>query len=151
AAQYRNSAAAHGWRRLEAAAMAFDGVAPRLSGPAADTLDDVRYSQGALRDLAEQIRGVEKSLAVTPPDRRGSLTETHALMVERFETGISAYEDMVGAAAQVVAEQGALDGVVSGEDPTMSRLNEATAKLSGLAEGIGQMREFHTGVNRPPE
>ncbi|ADD43906.1 phage shock envelope stress response protein PspM [Stackebrandtia nassauensis] len=153
AVQYRNSAASHGWQRLEAAALAFDEIAPRLAGPAADTLVDVRESQRALRDLADQIRSVEKSVNITPPDRRGSLTETHGLMVERFETGVSAYEDLVGAAAQVVAEQGALDGVVSGEDPTMTRLNEATSKLSGLAEGIGQMREFHTGVQPriPPQ
>lgn len=151
AVQYRNSAASHGWQRLEAAALAFDEIAPRLAGPAADTLVDVRESQRALRDLAEQIRGVEKSLDITPPERRGTLTQTHGMMVERFETGVAAYEDLVGAAAQVVAEQGALDGIVSGEDPTMTRLTEATTKLSGLAEGFGEMRQFHTGVQRQVE
>lgn len=151
AVQYRNSAASHGWQRLQAAALAFDQVAPRLAGPATDTLVDVRESQRALRDLADQIRSVEKSIDITPPERRGSLTHSHGLMVERFESGVAAYEDLVGAAAQVVAEQGALDGVVSGHDPTMTRLAEATAKLSGLAEGIGQMREFHTDVQRPVE
>lgn len=151
AVQFRNSAASHGWQRLMAAALAFDDIAPRLAGPAADTLVDVRESQRTLRDLADQIRSVEKSLEITPPERRGSLTQSHGLMVERFENGVAAYEDLVGAAAQVVAEQGALDGVVSGEDPTMTRLTDATAKLSGLAEGIGQMREFHTGVQRPLE
>jgi hypothetical protein len=152
--QFRRSAANPAFSRLVAATRAFDDLAPRLSGPAADILPDVRGAAGALRELAEQVRGLERSIAVAPADRQGSLGSSHRALVERLESGVEDYEDMVGAAAQVVAEQSALNSVTHpGGDLTRQRLAEATEQLRGFAEAVGEMRDFHerNDPHRMPE
>lgn len=144
AVQFRDSAAAPAHRRLESASAALSQLAPQLTGPAREAMDDVRESQHTLQDLADRIRSVEKSMSLASPDRRAGLAESHTRMVNRLESGVTAFEEMVGATATVVAEQAALDGVVGVQDATLLRLRESTTRLHGLAEGIGQMRQFHT-------
>jgi hypothetical protein len=144
AAQFRRSAAGPAFARLERAAQALDGLAPQLAGPGREAMDDVHDSQRTLRELAERIRSVEQSMSIAPSQRRSSLADGHRSMVARLETGVTAYEDMVGAAASVIAEQSALDDVVGADSVTVHRLSEATTRLHALADGIGEMRGFHT-------
>ncbi|GAA4924610.1 hypothetical protein LX16_0057 [Stackebrandtia albiflava] len=151
-AQFRRSAANPAFTRLVAATRAFDDLAPRLTGPAADVLTDVRGAATSLKDLAEQIRGLERSIAVAPADRQASLGSAHQALLERLESGVTSYEDMVGAAAEVVAEQSALSSLTHpGGDLTGSRLAEATEQLRGFASAVSEMRDFHRRHQPQPE
>lgn len=143
AAKFRHSAASKAYRRLQQAAMALDELMPQLAANAREIVDDARSSQRSLHDLAGRIRSVEKSMSM--PSTAQALRGSHAAMVERFELGTAAFEDMVGAVATVVAEQSALDGMVGSQDLTMVQLSEATEKLHAQAHGIEQMRDFHNG------
>jgi hypothetical protein len=55
----------------------------------------------------------------------------------QLETGVTAYERLVAAAASYVAE----DGRASVEDPAVSRLTEAGDMLHGIALGLAELRE----------
>ncbi|MGH8793449.1 MAG: phage shock envelope stress response protein PspM [Stackebrandtia sp.] len=146
AASYRHSAAAGAHFRLEQAGRILVDLAPRLGDPAKDNLAELRHSEQSLRELAEQIRGVEKSVSLTAPQHRAALTAKKDAMTARLNAGVAAYEEAVAAAAQCVAEQAALDGVVVGQDVTLERLIDATQKLRGHAEAVGEMHDMH----RPP-
>ena len=148
AVRFRRSAAAPAFGRLVTATQAFDELAPRLTGPAASVLEEVQGSAAALRDVAEQIRSVEKSIEVSPVSRQESLGSSHRALVERLETGVTAYEEMVASAAEVVAEQSALAQAtqVDGQPPT-DRLTAATEQLRGLADAVGEMRDMHRRNN----
>lgn len=144
AVQYRRTTIAESYRRLETAAATWQQLAPRLAEPTrGETAPEVEAADVALRELAEQVRGVEKAMSLSP-DRRAGLADTHRLMVTRFGDGVCGYEDLVSAAAMVVAEQAALDGATGVPDPVMSRLREAAERLAGLADGIVEMRRMHT-------
>ncbi|MFD0558578.1 hypothetical protein FB566_4526 [Stackebrandtia endophytica] len=151
AVRFRRSAAGPAFHRLITATQAFDELAPRLTGPAASVLTEVRGAAAALRDLAEQVRGVERSIAVAPSARQAALGSSQRALVERLESGVSAYEDMVGAAAEVVAEQSALDHATSPRgDLSTDRLIQATEQLHGFAQAVGEMRDLHRRTNPEP-
>jgi len=67
---------------------------------------------------------------------RGSLGEAHGVLVEQFEQGVTAYEELVGAAAEYAAEEGrtTLDG------SALRHLTQATDVLRGIALGYAELR-----------
>jgi hypothetical protein len=77
---------------------------------------------------------VERAIAITPEDQ--TLGQAHAELVERFTTGVGAYEQLVGAAAGYVAQ----DGQVSGEAGAIQRLIDATDLLRGTADGLSELK-----------
>ncbi len=136
----RGSAVSPAASRLDKAVKAFNGLAPRLTGPVREVVREASIAEHALRDLAERIASVERVMktGTTNP----SLTEAHADLMSRFATGVESYEALVSAAAQFVAEDGRL-----GEPIAINRLIEAGDLVRGVAEGMSDLR---TGVPRMP-
>lgn len=131
----RGSAVAPAWRRLDRAAAALDGLAPRLTGPGEAALLEAAVAERGLRELAHRAAGVERGLRYAgSPDALG---QAHRALVAQFEDGVTAYEELVGAAAGYVAE----DGRTTLEHPTVNRLTEATDMLRGIAMGFMELRQ----------
>lgn len=143
----RGSAAAGPWDRLDRAASTMAGLADRLTGPADPAVLEATVAEASLRDLAQRVASVEKALRLGSPDPRASadswpddprlaLAAAHRTMLEQLDSGVTAYERLVAAAAGYVAE----DGVPGGEHPSVSRLTEAGDLLRGFAAGLAELR-----------
>jgi hypothetical protein len=135
----RDSAVAPGWRRLDRAAAALDGLAPRLGGPGEAAVLVAVVAERGLRELAMRAAAVERGLRYGGSHE--SLGQAHGALVAQFVQGVTAYEDLVGAAAGYVAE----DGRATLEHPSVSRLTEATDLLRGIALGFAELRQ-HDGL-----
>lgn len=135
-ARIRGSAVASGWRRLDRASTALDGLAARLDGPGELAVSEAAAAERGLRDLAERIVGVERGMRVGGQGT-GGLAEAHAALVAQFEQGVTAYEGLVGAAAAYVAE----GGRTTSQHPSVGPLTEATDLLRGVAGGLAELRE----------
>jgi hypothetical protein len=131
----RGTAVASGWRRLDQASSAFEGLSPRLGGPAEPAALDALAAERALRELAERIASVEKGMGFATGDTHEALAQAHAALVAQFEQGVAAYEGLVGAAAAYLAEDGQ-----TVEDPSVSRLTDAADLLRGVAAGLAELR-----------
>jgi hypothetical protein len=79
---------------------------------------------------------VERALRFAPPDAAADLTDAHADLVAQLDTGVTAYERLVAAAASYVAE----DGREPTAHPAVARLTEATDLLRGIAAGLSELR-----------
>ncbi|CAM3206090.1 phage shock envelope stress response protein PspM [Stackebrandtia soli] len=144
-AQFRRSAAGPGYSRLADCAAALDQIEPQLPEHARETVEQAHGAARELKSLAERIRGMEQTLDVTPPHRRSALEESHAAMVDQFNAGVSAYEELVAACAEVLGQHSALTGSGhSGADLTMTQLDDATMRLRGFADAIAEMRQHRS-------
>jgi hypothetical protein len=131
----RDSAVLSGWHRLDRAAAVLHGLTLSPAGPGGTAAQEAAVAERALRDLAKRTAGVERGLAYG-----GSRESFHAL-VAQFEGGVTAYEELVGAAAAYVAE----DRRTTAEHPAVSQLTEATDLLRGIALGLAELRR-HDGL-----
>jgi hypothetical protein len=129
------SALAPAWRRLDRAAAVLDSLGPRLAGPAESAVLEASAAEYRLRELAKRAAAVERGL----PYGGGSETLSEALtvLVTQFERGVTAYEELVGAAAAYVAE----DARTSQEHTSLIRLTESTDLLRGIALGFAELRQ----------
>jgi len=133
-ARVRGSAVAAGYGRLDQASRTLAGLAGRLGGPTVAVTLEAATAERALRDLGERTAAVERALHLAPGDT--ALISSHAELVQRFGTGVTAYEQLVAAAAAYVAEDGHRE-----HDPgTVGRLTEATDLLRGIAAGLSELR-----------
>jgi len=137
----RGSAITQAWDRLDRASATLGALSGRLTGPGEAAVLEAAVAEQWLRDLGQRVAGVERALPLAPPDRRGSLEQSHASLAEQFTEGVSAYERLVAAAASYVAEDG--HPVSDGMHPALSGLVDATDRLRGLAEGLAELK-------RPP-
>ncbi|MDG4767093.1 hypothetical protein O7632_23780 [Solwaraspora sp. WMMD406] len=138
----RGSAAAGLWTRLDRAETTLTGLAGRLTGPGEPALLEAAVAERSLRDLAHRVASVEKALRLAPDD--AALTHSHRVLVEQLEAGVVAYEGLVAAAANYVAE----DGRAVHEHPSVSRLTEAGDLLRGVAAGLAELRQDHGPAGR---
>lgn len=129
----RGTAVASAWQRLDRAATALSGLAGRLGGPAEPALAEAVAAERALRDLAERAASVERASRLAPDEQ---LTRSHAALVAQLEEGVSAYEQLVAAAAGYVAEEGR----PAAGNAAVGRLREATDLLRGIAVGLSELR-----------
>jgi len=129
----RGSAVSPAASRLDRATKAFNGLAPRLTGPVREVIHEASLAEHALRDLAERIASVERVMKT--PSAGLALVEAHADLMARFNAGVESYEMLVTAAATYVAEDGRL-----GEPVAIGRLIEAGDLLRGIAEGMSDLR-----------
>jgi hypothetical protein len=131
----RGSAVESGWHRLDRAAAVLTGLALRPGGPGETAVLEAAVAERGLRELANRAAGVERGL----PYGGSHETLSHGLsaLVAQFEQGVTAYEDLVGAAAAYVAE----DGRTTREHPSVSQLTEATDLLRGVALGFAELRQ----------
>jgi hypothetical protein len=133
----RGSGAAGPWARLDRASMTLTGLAARLTGPGEPAVLEAAVAERSLRDLAHRVAGVEKALRFAPPDTRPALEDAHSTLVGQLDSGVAAYERLVAAAASYVAE----DGRMVTEDPSVTRLTEASDLLRGVAAGLAELRD----------
>ncbi|MEH1125441.1 phage shock envelope stress response protein PspM [Micromonospora sp. CPCC 206061] len=133
----RGSGAAGPWARLDRASMTLTGLAARLTGPGEPAVLEAAVAERSLRDLAHRVAGVEKALRFAPPDTRPALEDAHSTLVGQLDSGVTAYERLVAAAASYVAE----DGRMVTEDPSVTRLTEASDLLRGVAAGLAELRD----------
>lgn len=138
----RGSAAAPGWQRLDRAATTMTQLSHRLTGPAAPAALEAAVAQRSLQELTDRVVAVERALRFAPADSREALRTAHRELMERFETGVAAYERLVAAAAAYVAEEGRTGPV----DPAVDRLAEATDLLRGVAAGLAELRTVNEQV-----
>jgi hypothetical protein len=137
---FRDSAAAAAWQRLERASRAMPALAGRLPGTAADAAAEGLAVEAVLRDLAHRIVDVERGLAAAPPDAQQPLRQARDVLVAQLGEGVDAYERLVAAAAECVAE-----GARAVDNSAVHRLTEATERLVGLASGLGELRDLRAG------
>jgi len=69
-----------------------------------------------------------------------SLNQALSALVGQFEQGVTAYEELVGAAVAFVAEQ---ERTTQEHQPSVSHLTEATDLLRGIALGFAELRKDH--------
>jgi hypothetical protein len=131
----RGSAVASGWRRLDRAAAVLNSLALRPGGPGETAVLEAVVAERGLRELAKRAAGVERGLRYGGSNE--SLSQALSALVAQFEQGVTGYEELVGAAAAYVAE----DGFTSREHPSVSRLTDATDLLRGIALGLAELRQ----------
>lgn len=136
---FRDSAAASVWQRLDRASRAMPALAERLPSSAADSAVEALAVEAVLSDLAHRIVDVERGLAAAPEDSREPLAQARDALVEQLTEGVDAYERLVAAAAECVAE-----GARGVDNSAATRLTEATDRLVGLANALGEMRDLRT-------
>ncbi|WP_433296804.1 phage shock envelope stress response protein PspM [Actinoplanes sp. CA-030573] len=134
----RGSAVAQAWDRLDRASATLTGLAGRLTGPGEASLLEAATAERWLRDLGQRVASVERAIPLSPA---GGLEESHAALADQFTEGVTAYEQLVAAAASYVAEDG--HPLVESKHPALSSLVDATDRLRGLAEGLAELK-------RPP-
>jgi hypothetical protein len=133
--QMRGSAVASGWRRLDRAAAVFSSLALRQDGPGEMAMLEAAVAEKGLRELAKRAVGVERGLPYGGSHE--SLGQVLSALVAQFEQGVTAYEELVGAAAAYVTEEAR----TTPEYPSVSHLAEATDLLRGIAIGFAEVRQ----------
>ncbi|MEH0981273.1 phage shock envelope stress response protein PspM [Micromonospora sp. CPCC 205556] len=141
----RGTTAAESWARLDRAALTLAGMTPRLTGLAEPAVLEAAAADRSLRDLANRVASVERALRLAPVEARPRLAESHRALVGQLETGVTAYEGLVAAAAGYIAE----DVRPSGEHVAASRLTEATDLLHGVAAALAELRAGKGPVRFP--
>jgi hypothetical protein len=131
----RGSAVAPGWRRLDRASAVLSSLALRPGEPGEEALREATLAERSLRALAKRASGVERGLSYAGSPE--SLGQALSGLVGQFEQAVTAYEELVGAAASYVAEEGRS----TPEHPSVSHLTEATDLLRGVALGFAELRQ----------
>ena len=145
----RGSAIADAWDRLDRASQAMAGLAGRLTGPGEAALLETASAEQWLRDLGQRVASVERAIPLSKDSRRDALEQSHAGLSVQFTEGVTAFEELVAAAAGFVAEDG--HPVGDTRHPAYFSLIEATDRLRGFAEGLAELRtsEFRAGPFTP--
>jgi hypothetical protein len=141
----RGLAVGQAWRRLDKASATLRDLSSRLDGPAEGAVLEAAVAEQSLRELANRTASVERAIRVAPVDVRQPLTDAHASLLEQLDSGVTAYERLVAAAAGFVAEDGrtgfvAADGRL-GAGSAIGRLADATELLKAIALGLAELRE----------
>jgi hypothetical protein len=143
-AQFRRSAALRPYQRLEKASVTAEQFAQRLQGnpEAAAALAGAAKAGPELYRLALAVRDVEQSIAIASGPRRDSLRADRDRLLERLETGVSAYEDMVAAAGECLAGSVGLREALaaSSADATLETLTDAADRLRAAGAAASEIR-----------
>src|SRR5690349_21177092 len=110
-------------------ALKLSGLSGRLGPTAESAVLEAAVAERSLRELAERTAAVERTMRLGPAGE--SLQPAHAALTAQLESGVTAYEQFVTAAAGCVAQ----------EDTAVSGLADATAFLKGVAEGLADLRQ----------
>jgi hypothetical protein len=131
----KGSAVASGWSRLDRAAAVLAGLPLQSGEPAMTVVADAAAAEKGLRELAQRAFAVERGLRYG--GSRDSLNQALRALVAQFDQGVTAYEELVGAAVAYVAEQGR---TTQEHQPSVSHLTDATDLLRGIALGFAELR-----------
>lgn len=145
-AQFRRSRALRPYERLEQATIAAEQMAQRLEGnaEAVAILSGAANAGGELYRLALGVKDIEQAIAVAPPAKRAGMSSSLDRMVERLETGVAAYEDMVSAAGECLAGSIGLKHALAehGHDQTLETLTDAADKLRAAGDAASEIRDL---------
>lgn len=143
-AQFRRSRALRPYERLEQASIAAEHMAQRLEGneEAVAILAGAARAGQELYRLALGVRDVEQAIAIAPETKRAGMEANLVRMVERLETGVAAYEDMVSAAGECLAGSIGLQQALSAHrtDETLDLLTDAADRLRAAGDAASEIR-----------
>lgn len=143
-AQFRRSRALRPYERLERASIAAEQMAQRLEGneEAVAILAGAARAGQELYGLALGVKDVEHAIAIAPETKRAVMEANLARMVERLETGVAAYEDMVSAAGECLAGSIGLQQALSAHrtDETLELLTDAADRLRAAGDAASEIR-----------
>ncbi|HEX2144288.1 MAG TPA: hypothetical protein VHG10_07265 [Glycomyces sp.] len=142
-AQFRHSRALRPYERLEQASIAAEHMANRLD----DNEEAVAILAGAakagqeLYRLALSVKDVEQTIAIAPETKRSGMAVNLDRMVERLETGVRAYEDMVSAAGECLAGSIGLQHALADHraDATLDLLTDAADRLRAAGDAASEI------------
>ncbi|GIF02838.1 phage shock envelope stress response protein PspM [Actinoplanes siamensis] len=135
----RGSAIADAWDRLDRTSATMIALAGRLTGAGETAALEAATAEQWLRDLGQRVASVERAIPLGQPAQRSALEQSHAALAEQFTEGVTAYEELVAAAAGYVAEDG--HPVADSRHPAYFSLVEAAERLRGIAEGLAELRD----------
>ncbi|MCX4473810.1 hypothetical protein OOK41_26480 [Micromonospora sp. NBC_01655] len=141
----RGTSVAEPWARLDRAALTLGGMAGRLTGLAEPAVLEAAAADRSLRELAGRVASVERALQLAPADARAPLADAHRELSTQLQSGVTAYERLVVAAAGYLAE----DARPSTEHAAASRLAEATDLLHGVASALAELRTVGDPLRAP--
>jgi hypothetical protein len=143
-AQFRRSRALRPYERLEQASIAAEHMAQRLEGnqEAVAILAGAARAGRELYQLALGVKDVEHAIAIAPETKRAGMEANLSRMVERLETGVAAYEDMVSAAGECLAGSIGLQQALSAHrtDETLELLTDAADRLRAAGDAASEIR-----------
>lgn len=143
-AQFRGSRALRPYERLERASIAAEQMAKRLEGndEAVAILGGAAKAGQELYRLALGVKDVEAAIAIAPDTKRSGLGANLDRMVERLESGVAAYEDMVSAAGECLAGSIGLQQALSAHrsDETLDLLTDAADRLRAAGDAASEIR-----------
>jgi hypothetical protein len=143
-AQFRHSRALRPYERLEQASIAAEHMAQRLEGneEAVAILAGASRAGQELYRLALGVKDVEQAIAIAPEIKRSGMEANLARMVERLESGVAAYEDMVSAAGECLAGSIGLQQALSAHrtDETLELLTDAADRLRAAGDAASEIR-----------
>ncbi|MEU5869967.1 hypothetical protein AB0A73_00210 [Glycomyces sp. NPDC047369] len=142
--QFKRSRALRPYERLEQASIAAERMANRLQGneEAVAILAGAGRAGRELYQLALSVKDVEQALAVSPSMKRTGLQDGLDRMVERLESGVTAYEDMVTAAGECLAGSIGLQHELTAHraDETLDMLTDAADRLRAAGDAASEIR-----------
>ncbi|MEV3934916.1 hypothetical protein AB0K52_02885 [Glycomyces sp. NPDC049804] len=142
-AQFRRSRALGPYERLERASIAAEQMAKRLDGnaEAVAILAGASKAGQELYRLALGVKDVEAAIEIAPDVKRPGMGANLDRMVERLETGVAAYEDMVSAAGECLAGSIGLQQALSAHaDETLDLLTDAADRLRAAGDAASEIR-----------
>lgn len=132
----RGSVIADAWDRLDRASATMLGLAGRLDSAGESAALEAATAEQWLRDLGKRVASVERAVPLAPST---GLEQSHAALAEQFVEGVTAFEELVAAAASYVAEDG--HPVTDTRHPAYFGLVEAAERLRGIADGLAELRD----------
>lgn len=133
----RGSAGLAAWERLDRAARTMGELAGRLRGVEAEAVREATGVERELRELTNQVVGLEQAVRAAPAEAQAPLQELRTDHLTRLEQGVIAYEQFVVAAAGYLSESARL-GDPPG--PAVTGLTDATERLRGVTAGLAELR-----------
>jgi hypothetical protein len=145
----RGSVIADAWDRLDRASGTMLGLAGRLDSAGETAALEAATAEQWLRDLGQRVASVERAIPLGQPAQRAGLEQSHAALAEQFVEGVTAFEELVAAAAGYVAEDG--QPMTDTHHPAYFSLIEAAERLRGIADGLAELRDKTARFSpRPP-
>lgn len=133
----RGSAAAGPAERLDRAARTMRELGRGLRADEGEAVREAARVERELRELTNQLAGIEQALRVAPAEARPPLEELRADHLGQLEQGVAAYEQFVVAAAGYLSESARAGGRTPA---ALGDLTGATERLRAVTAGLAELR-----------
>ncbi|MEV4129423.1 hypothetical protein [Nocardia sp. NPDC049707] len=119
----------------------------------ADMIETAGSGAAALHALAADIAAMEQALGVMERSRSVAavgLTENMQFALDRLDSGVVEYEQVVAAAGRILAvPESAL--LRHNFDTIVADLRDAADRLDGWAQALAEVADQHASTSRPPQ